>query len=486
MSQGIKNYGKYYETSFCGVISLVNLCKQNANLNFVIPIYESNLNNPVNLSLVFSLADISKLSEFGKGVRLSYYKKINTPSSGKIIVENSDFSFDEYIQDENDTSKYVNVETGNYIIYHTQTNVSLYDKYQNKVFFNPISINYPSYLYKKSLDTNTLITNYTSTNMLSDIYSSDGEKATFLYTNNLVTTINITRTVNDVENMVLQVKLLYDGSNRLTSIEYISQYDTTKKYTISITYTGNIGINISNSLDSSVSNFTYSLLTIGTNVVPIISKVESGVGTTYSLENTTINYYDRYSEVTDYRGNMVRYFFTENGMPLYEVDGSGNAQHYYYSNKLLTYMGPIIINDKEKVEGNIITYGFDVATSNMFLENATVTAENPTGQMANLYSSKLGNSVYKVTNNSDNNQDGYVYAAYGEKGSSEDGYTFSIWFREYEKVTNVDIIAKALIYFCNGNKRINKEEIIFTSSNTPIWEFKSVSAKADTNLIELF
>ena len=117
MNQGIKNYSRLIETTVGNVTGYVNISSVSNNVNLIISLQNSNWNISCASSLIFSLLNINDENIFGKGIRLSWYKKINEPNQKNVIcVENSDFSSSEFVADENNSNRYNHDETDSYKI----------------------------------------------------------------------------------------------------------------------------------------------------------------------------------------------------------------------------------------------------------------------------------------------------------------------------------------------------------------------------------
>ena len=137
-------------------ICYINIEKENNNLFIDIPILDDNegVNNKIGpISLIYTRSEEGHNEEFGKGIRMNYYKRITYISRNSnnlinyITVENPDFTTntyylnDKYISSENNTFLNFEVDYDEDNNYYNYSSMKLYDKEGNYFYFNTIDFN---------------------------------------------------------------------------------------------------------------------------------------------------------------------------------------------------------------------------------------------------------------------------------------------------------------------------------------------------------
>ena len=368
MNRGLKGYTGLLETKLESASGYINLNYNDANLIFVVPLYNLKMPKELDLSLIYNYQNRTETGLFGKGFKLNLYANISQ-SGNNYIVTNSDGSSDEYVYQT--TNTYKNTETQNTLTITSEGGTT---------YYNITTKN--GYIYKYNLSV--------SANYPVSIGIGSSERTTV---NLYGSTKKIETTVSNASNYTITFEvdttfIAYTRINKIicsglpVSTEYVIEY--TNEYISSITY--KLNNTVSRELIFSFNagaiyfidatekhNFSYN---IDTNTHLITFFCES-----FSLpENpktltTLINYFSHDTKVTDFYNNVSYYLFEDD--------------ENYATGRLM-----YIINENEYVQNGITKQAFSLNNfeydSNGLLKHqSSIIKYNPDN--TNLLSSKRVN-----------------------------------------------------------------------------------------------
>lgn len=217
MSFGLNRYN-YSVNETLGVAGSIKVfpCRNKRDNNeykkiFVtIPLYEGSEN--VNLSLLFNGLSTTNYNEYGKGMFLNYYIKVESINDSGITCIFYD-SRQIYYKYENSIDKYVNITTTSYVE-KINNKYYLFDKYGNKIELGDVNSIYPKSITFKD---GTIVNLISNNNHLESITSNKNNlEITFGRVNNNVRTITITSDVI----IKREIQISYLDSNYLETLKH--------------------------------------------------------------------------------------------------------------------------------------------------------------------------------------------------------------------------------------------------------------------------
>lgn len=373
MNKGLKNYTKQISLTVGNAAETsINVNKEDANLHISLPLITTVGLCPIETSLTFNLQDKNEVDLFGKGFKLNFFKKIIS-TKNVINVKNSDGSNDEYTTSNDYKNKETGLEVkkvsdGDYDFYHYE----IKDKYDNVSDFEK-NRNYPRTVTFKNGDKLTLdfvaSTKYIKNNKGDEVrFTKKGidniEKVEYYHNNSLVNSVDIT----------------YDSNGNIAKLTY--KNGSTIVATTSLTFTGNYIIVID---DLSGYRIKYNLS--NNFVVSFIDGFDSNFTNGHQ---SSIEYQNGYSILTNYKGEKVYTFFENDNLPSYELDEKGNIIETEFDSEtksLKSNSGAISFNSLENL--------FDLTDiSNFTNEGLTVTKIS---QNDDKFKCILDENVYKVS-----------------------------------------------------------------------------------------
>ena len=373
MNKGLKNYTKQISLTVGNAAETsINVNKEDANLHISLPLITTVGLCPIETSLTFNLQDKNEVDLFGKGFKLNFFKKI-TSTKNVINVKNNDGSNDEYTTSNHYKNKETGLEVkrvsdGDYDFYHYE----IKDKYNNVSEFEK-NRNYPRMVTFKNGDKLTLdfvaSTKYIKNNKGDEVrFTKNGtdniEKVEYYHNNSLVNSVYIT----------------YDSNGNISKLTY--KNGSTIVATTSLTFTDNYIIVID---DLSGYRIKYNLS--NNFVVSFIDGFDSNFTNGHQ---SSIEYQNVYSVLTNYKGEKVYTFFENDNLPSYELDEKGNIIETEFDSEtksLKSNSGFISFNSLENL--------FDLTDiSNFANEGLTVTKIS---QNDDKFKCILDENVYKVS-----------------------------------------------------------------------------------------
>lgn|GEM_PF-1764355 len=432
MNQGLQDYCKMLTQQVGGAGQVfLNLNEANANLHMVIPIFKTAGLRPVDLSIIFSYQDRGILGEFGYGTHLNLYKSfVLSQDKQEITVTNADGSCDTFSWKEvyvfgdvyecKAISSLVKVSIDSYT---QEIAMFIYqDKHGNQIGYQP-TMTLSGYNYYNG-DIYTA-SGYT---LITSIDNNKGMRATFIH--NADGTISRITFLKNNYTVYRHVDFVYgsgfllavvhkrtDGTSifghsyYFNSADYISIQDGITQYRIKYTFT-----------DGRVSSF----------------KDGYDTALTGGLE-TTLDYHDDYTKATDYKGNYVKYYFDQEGLPLYDIDDKCRTVTYNYKRNPATQAIQLLAQSNIFDNNPTITEEYNHIINGYFLDNLDnwTTSGSGTTSIAqdstNPFFEMIGGNVLNI------------WAIPGEQvqiaqsttmtGLVGDDLTLSLWMKEIQHVT---------------------------------------------------
>ena len=456
-------------------IGYVNLNKQLSDLMFVIPIYKSNLDNSLNISLNYSLKNIEKINDFGKGILLSYYRKL-TKNENKILVEKSDFTTDVYTLDEQNNNKY-NCSTNDDFIIESEDGT--FKLYENSGCYCKFAGNqtFMTELRKTINDEILQYVTYTN-NLLSKIDNGKNEVAEFSYNNSRIDEINIYRyNESNQKNLIFKVKFTYDSFGFLNKITYVNIYDSSKSHnTIYELNPSDLKVSL---CDESVNySMSYEL-----NELNEVVKVKENYSSSNIEGKQFLISYDSNNEttITDYNGHKTKKYFDSQNRLCFEIDENGVTKYYKYdTNGKMVYESNAQNNNKDYAANNLIRNGyFEDDNIEWQLYSGEVEALIETSN-SNYYNNILGDRVLKIKNRSVEENCVSVRQEIIVSGTEYDQLSFNIWGAQKHINSTIydNVIANVKIYMFNDNHLFQTETESFElKDSNEIWEYKNIGIK---------
>jgi len=503
MNQGLKKYSKTvkYDVGNAGSIS-VNLNKCYSNTHVIIPLYQSNYKDPINLSLTFSLktkeTDSKNTWEFGIGNRLNLYKNF-LDDTQVIEVENCDSSITTFYRVDVNELPFRSFESSDYIersynfsdeVYYYDGNDNRYTYYRNiENSFDDVrtfDFKYPKEFLLKKGNYQPYTINLDSAGDISSIAGRSGEIVTFIKNSDgLVEKINITRPTETGDVLYRTIDLIY-SNGYLTEINHVFNNNVDANYTVSYCLDQ---INNTYTVKDNVSNYSIKLeLDNDLNV----NKIIEGYNDNYlNSKYITINYESNNKTiVTDYKGDATQYYFTSNSndielnpftgsyqyLPLYESLSNTMSRAYNYdeiTGNLLYDSGIQIVNNNF-INNNLISNGYFYDGYDYFEFNTSQPSTDIIYIVDNIFNIDFGG--YAILLDNDCNK---VTQIISFMGTELVYLTLNVWGRSYYDSSSYDIVhGKVSINLYDGENIIKEESIEF-KGDTNHWIFKSVGINSN-------
>lgn len=373
MNKGLKNYTKQITLTIGNAAEAnINTNKQDANLHITLPLITTIGLCPIETSLVFNLQDKYDEELFGKGCKLNFYSKI-TYTSDKNKIKNFDGSTDEYLSSNNYYNKETNLECKKInddkygITYHYEVK----DKYGNLNTFNT-NQNYPLQVKYKNGD--SITTDFVAATKV--IRNGKGDEIRFAKNgSSYITSVSYYHN----NQLVNKVEIAY-SNGFISKLTY--KNGTTTVATTSLSVADNSVIVID---DLSGYRMKFNI-----DSGRVISYVD-GYDASYSNgRQTSIQYGDNITTVTDYRGQHAYYFFDSNNLPLFEMDDEGNVIETEYDSEtrvLKSNSGVVETNRTDNLLGSQTLSSFDASGVTLSQVNVNDTR----------FSQILSSSTYRIT-----------------------------------------------------------------------------------------
>ena len=487
-----KDYKKYLDFSCdkAGKV-YVNLCGEEADFYHFIPLNEYADCNITNIGLIYSYDNRLTNDIFGKGIRLSLYKKLEYVSSSLIRIHNGDFSIDMYNYDSS-SSRFINTETSTYIKYENNK-YRLYDKYDNYYEYNSNYLEYPYLYYNKKDNTSITLVGYDS-NKLSYIRGLNSTTIDFTYTSNLVTNICIRRLLDEYDSgddvtaqTILDVNITYNNG-AIEEIEYEYYKDSSNTHTISMGFNAN-NTKYTVSDDISTKKIEVSIL------YGLVNSIRCGYSSALG--------YERYLYI-DYETNYTRVYSSDSDthnkrkIDNYYYYDSDNRLMYTYNKEGLAKYKKYNIEGKLIYESNIEYTDIDANDANAHLENLIQNGYFNNGTANYVISDS---SLVNITSNTDFpnplgyymlNISGansfYIYQDIDIKGQSGDIFTLNFWYsygNYYSSSTNLPIMH---VIFLNDNITVDESIINLKAvlrNRSPFFQSEEVRTDEAFNHIQV-
>lgn len=391
MNQGLRLYSKLITHTIgrCAQTH-INIQKQHANFHMIIPIYE--IREPISFEvwLCYTYTDRLITSEFGKGVRLNYYRTYQMNGNfSKIEVTYSDGSKDEFNRVGDSFEYYSIQQQASILVELDEEEEEIVRLIETDEYGNQRLTNYGNdFPYEMKFVNGDELHINSQQNQVQSIENDIGDRVEFHYINNQVYQISIKK--NGV--VIYNVTITYDTNQQLRQVLH-------KKMGTTL-YLQNymIGTNTIQVIDElSTYRIRYHI-----SQDRIVSWKEGhNTNLTGGIE-TLIQYEDFVTNVIDYKGRVTQYYFDQQGYPTYELYEEGVIRDYrfettdplkpivpkYVSNIMMTK--PVEIASYNIIQNGYFTQGFAFWTSSDTQRTSIVTdATNP-------IQSILGNQVLRM------------------------------------------------------------------------------------------
>lgn len=436
-NRGLKDYTGMLKTELASGAGFINVNKNDANLLFLLPLF--NIRHPkiLNLSLVYNYQQRNETSLFGKGFKLNLYTEINMVGN-HYEVKNSDGSIDSYYYDSGTT--YKNEETKNTFSVLSEGGYTIYKITDKEGYFCKynllLSPNYPVCMGKD--------------NEIIDVKLHENNKKILLNVNNYIIEFTIDSSFSTY-NRVNKITYSSYGLNEEYDITYSSEYISEVVYKVSGNET------IKTELEFYSGSIYFKDVTNKEAFQYIISydKVSKIIHTDYpttfpKVTETNITYYSNKTLVKDYLNNELFYFFDNYGKILYNLkriynDGGQTISYalnniYYDDNKRLIHESSSIRYYPEL--GNLLSS----KRINDFNNNSlTITGYN-VYQNDYFYKYILTDTADLVSGS------GYLYKMVNINGLADDNYVISVLVKLHNYNPNYNPLNLKIIY---GNSERN-------------------------------
>ena len=358
-------------------IGYINICKDVASLNLGINVLSSNegIENKIgDISLIYSHNYRGGFSIFGSGIRVSNIITLSNiiKDENKIItsitVNNPDYTTHVYTQDSESIALLKCQDTDNYIIVNYELNeneteiinttVKLYDQSGNYYQFNCLSEStayYPELLHKASFkeDENILFTYDASYNITMEYKTQKIVIARLPGFNRI-------NSVSFYNSDKLLTKVIFDYS--VTSISSISKYFIHTENEVQVETLISKTVYAINDLNVDIKNdinklcIKYELDSLG-KVIKVTKYVENNFDKGII---TTFDYFDGYTKITDYKGNIDTYYFKNNLInSITDMKGRIKKLNYDSDKRLVDELDLIDMSEEESIKrGNLLTNGY--------------------------------------------------------------------------------------------------------------------------------
>lgn len=437
MNKGLKNYTKQISLTVGNAAETsINVNKKDANLHISLPLITTIGLCPIETSLTFNLQDKGESDLFGKGFKLNFFNKI-TSSGTTIKVKNSDGSTDEYKSINDYKNKETNLEVrkikdDNYGAYHYE----MKDKYDNVTEFNKNQY-YPKSITYKNGD--KITTDFVAATK----YIKNGKGDEVRFTKNGNENITLVEYLHN-NSVVNSVSINYDPQGYISKLTY--RNGSTIVATTSLVFGDNDIVVID---DLSGYRIKYSL-TSGR----VTSFIDGFDGNFTNGHRSSIEYYDGYSVLSNYKGEKSYSFFDSDNLPTFEMDEDNNVVETEFDSET-----KILKSNSGSISFNTLENLFNSTDISSFTNDGLQISK--ASQDDNKFKGILGDSVYKVSGTgtltktisfnglaSDNvlavlfgkqltpsNDDSYVEVTLSAGGSDSDKFNKKVIDNQFELLT---------------------------------------------------
>ena len=487
-----KDYKKYLDFSCdkAGKV-YVDLCNDSANFYHFIPLNEYADCDITSIGLVYSYNNRSTNDIFGKGVRLSLFKRLEHVTSTLITLYNSDFSEDIYYYNSNN-GRFENAESDTYIVYDNNK-YRLFDKYGNYFEYNYNNLSYPTLYYNKEDNKSTTITEY-NLNKLAYIRGVNSTTISFTYTSNLVTNICVTRIFDEFDQgddispqTVLNINITYSNSI-ISEVEYVYYKDSSITHTISMGFNAG-GTKYTVSDDISTRKIEVSVTSSK------VSGIKAGYSSALSYERIIyINYntYNTrvYSSDSDTSGNRKidnYYYFDDENKLMYSYSKEGLAKYRKYnSGGKLVYKSNI---EYTNIDANSTNVHTENLIQNSYFNNGTtnyiVSSSSSVSVVTNSdFPAHLGTYMLSINAGSGF----YIYQDINKVGISGDIFTFDFWYSYGNYYSYSTTLPTVYVTFLNDSTTVDESIINLKTilrNRSPIFQSEEIRAQHSFNKIRI-
>ena len=394
---GLKEYNSFLDFSVGGLAIKINLSSVNRDFFILSPLTLQIGRMPLDLSILYSHNNQNEVEEFGKGIRCSLYKRIDSSNTSYWDVYNSDFSIDRY--NKVNTNQYKNVQTGN-LLFRDSSSYYAYrivDKEGNRIEYSSGSSN-----YYKSIDIKGKAQ-----------YSITYPTSQIIYNNFFNDSLILNKTNGRVDscyyrdssstNILFETDLSYDNQNRLTNLIIKKGNDYLRNETI------NYGTNSYEIIDNLSGNKI--VVTINSS-----STVVEEYFLTYLIGTTTISYYSNKTKVLNNLGQETIHLFDFEGIEITSIEDNLAVGKVYHKN----YKKPTLITNE-----------FRIKNINESIYIPQLSQFQTVGVYKSPYSGSIDSDLTNIiTNKYQISQNGYIYLDIVKSGTSNDYLTFLLWVKE--------------------------------------------------------
>lgn len=212
MSRGLRTCEKIITNSVGIVEGHTNVNKENADLHITIPLLKTVGTAQIAPSLTFCNSHSSDVGLFGKGIRLNYFKSLNTFDNSFYIL-NSDYSKDLYVLQEENIAKCKKKNTTCKKIFVDEYELDYYyevmDKFGNAMQYATIPSEYPNLISMKNGERFS----FDFVSEIKTISNENGDIVKFSGTNN----IELVEYFHQ-NNLVYKTRLFYDDENYISRV----------------------------------------------------------------------------------------------------------------------------------------------------------------------------------------------------------------------------------------------------------------------------
>jgi len=496
MNQGIRSYCKLLTQDIGNAgKGFVNVNPTNANLHLVIPIFTTPGLAPIALSLIYSHADQNETGDFGKGVKLNFFKQFALSSDkNTITMKNSDGSTDAFTWN--------NVNTNPRVYYcpkiHTTINatltndlssiveLSVVDKQKNSWEFNGTR-KYPTTIH---LNDGTVYSFHYTSGVLDYIDNGHGTTAQFQLDSSSGYFENIKFPFLSDPNHYFICELFYSAAS-ISSINYSKN----ELITPSLLYTNTYQLCTTPvyAIDG-VSQYRVNYVVNGNSV----SSFKDGTTTDLAGgSQVTLGYYGNYATATNYLGQTTYFYFDPNNLPLYDIDYKARAVAYKYDYNETT--GTIELISQTNVVQNDpnATGNTNLVTNGYFNSSLTGWTANKSGvatiitDTSNLFHAILGSNTLQVV--STNNEDTTITQTISVAGIAKDNLSLYLWGRQTgDGSSSTNSFASATITLKQSGTEVFASIVYFTKYNLSVvgsapWELlgTTISPEQSYDMVEV-
>ena len=407
MNLGLKENTGIISKSLGRITTYTNIYSNSANFIYNIPLISTLPPFPIDVSLFYNLQDHNTSTQFGYGLKLNYYKKIER-NGNTISVKNADGSVDYFYLDD---GYYVNKEKGLKIdFFYSLDEESGSTTYYFKIFDEVGNYqeyeegeNYPSYLF---IEKEFYFFDLSEDGDIEEITNINNDKVTFTFSNS---NYIVKWFKDDVElfNVVVKTR-----SGIFYEVEYNKHEGLTDTLVEKYSYTRNESL-LKLTNEQTLERLEFSINYLNNQITAITPKINS---VEVPGQKILLEYNGERTKVLQRNGNIVNtYVFDKNGFIRFVEDELGNI-HTYSINK-----------DLNKVEGQAILYNRDISNLlwGVTLNNFTGSGVSRTKitETDEYYSEKF-NSSYKLSGA------GTLSYSFGGTYKPGDMITLVIWAKQ--------------------------------------------------------